>query len=600
MSAGDSTDSAAAVSALANALKQIGCAPPDRGDGTVTDWTEVLSAGFGKKRPTPEIDTVDETPRTKKSRKKREKRARQKAKRKGPLAPSFAPSRSKKASPKTTTKGDDAVVPEPDSNSDETSKKLDSELEKAKTLFETPKTDKTDIQMRDARIKRKSTFDILLKSMRNDEFWEEDGPNGFTSTVDSLCECFEETETELANCCKNHKRYLKQLESANQDLINETEVVRDAHKALELTVSELKEEIESLKTDSSDEIEEIDRSDLSPRPSKAKEKSPYVLRQMLNPSFDTLNVYSADDSTPIGEWIERFKSIVKCIPEEHDHLILYHLENRLDYESIRLPFQRAVNDNTISSSTTAYKYLIDTYSTDDVIENLYKDFVSISQSKSESIESYCNKRETLIQRMEAMDNPIGPFERRFHFISGMLPFYREKLEEMPEYSKMSLDDVITKAKAFEKSRRTANLSALRVSPSKRGYKSDSDSDEVPGDTAIQAYLERNPQWSKKGKPSFSKKKKGTFKQRGLFSSINMKSLYLKDSKGNFDSKGSDDSLWKERIKKRAEKCSPADTPHLYNRDKYEGKSACIICKNIGHSANTCFRLKDLKRDGKIK
>ena len=77
-------------------------------------------------------------------------------------------------------------------------------------------------------------------------------------------------------------------------------------------------------------------------------------------------------------------------------------------------------------------------------------------------------------------------------------------------------------------------------------------------------------------------------------------FYLKDSKGKFDNKGSDDSLWKERIKKRAEKCSPADTPHLYNRDKYEGKSACIICKNIGHSANTCFRLKDLKRDGKIK
>ena len=122
-----------------------------------------------------------------------------------------------------------------------------------------------------------------------------------------------------------------------------------------MQIVELKSEIEELNTTSSEESDDTDKTVKSKDNSKTP-KSAYVLRQMLNPSFDTLSVYSADDSTPIGEWIERFKSIVKCIPTEHDHLILYHLENRLDYESIRLPFQRAVQNDTISSSDTAYKY----------------------------------------------------------------------------------------------------------------------------------------------------------------------------------------------------------------------------------------------------
>ena len=584
------TPNQAALSALASALQNMGCNAPKAGDGADQDWTEVLSAGFGTKRkPTPEIQGEKETPRTKKSRKKREKRKRQKAKKNAPSGP--LPSSSKTASPKTSTK---AVVTEPESEPNSPSKNLEDELDEAET--ETPLT-KTDAMMRDARLKRKSQFELLLKSMHADDFWEAEGPNGFNATVETLSNSFEELETELANCCRNHKRFSKQLERSCLDLENERTAIQDANKALELQVVELKDEIKELNMNSSEESDETDHTDHSKDKSKSP-KSAYVLRQMLNPSFDTLSVYSADDSTPIGEWVERFKSIVKCIPTEHDHLILYHLENRLDYESIRLPFQRAVQNNTISSSDTAYKYLIDTYSTDDVIDNLYKDFVSTSQSKSESIESYCNKRETLIQRMEAMGNTISPFERRFHFTSGMLPFYREKLEEMPEYSKMSLNDIITKTKAFEKSRRTASLSALRAKTVDTGN-SDSETMDEPNDSAIQAYLQRNPQWTKKTTKPSSKKKVG-FKQRGQFSSINMKQFYLKDGSGNFDPKGTDDSLWKERIKKRAEKCSPASQPQLYNRDKFEGKKACIICKNIGHSADSCFRLKDLKRDGKIK
>jgi len=316
---------------------------------------------------------------------------------------------------------------------------------------------------------------------------------------------------------------------------------------------------------------------------------------MMNPTFDTLSVYNLDSPTSIGEWVERFKSIVKCIPTEYDHLIMYHLENRLEYDTIRLPFQRAVESKVITSSKTAYDYLIETYSTDDVLENLYKDFIATSQSKTETVESYSNKRQTLVERIELLGNTLSDFEKMFHFKSGMLPHYREKLEAMPEYVDMTLKDIVKHMKALEKAKRTANLSALLRAQTDNS--TDTEGDNVT-DAAVAAYVQKHPEWQKKG-PRPKKNKTSNYK-RGEFTSINMKPHYIKDSSGKWDPDGSDKSLWELRIKKRHDKCCPSKTPHLYNRDKFNDTACCIICKNMNHTADKCPRLPDLKRAGKIK
>lgn len=617
----------AVLIALSAALKAAGINPPPKNDGNLHDnWTEALGAlatsAPATDLPHPPEPHVTESETEKKKRKKREKKARQKenrAKKKRSLSLGITPSakkskQNKRSGSKTTSSkilidtGSDTDHSDTDADDDESRKDLDSELDTVDGdgIKDTEETDisfddpdalkKLTIQLRAERTLRKDRFDLLIKSMDNDEFWQIEGPKGFDAVVLKLKEAFEDTEDELATVCRNHKRYTKQLEKARQSLEQSDTDSNLQVKQLEKEVSKLKKDLKIKSKDLREVRTKGGNKDHSTRTDSGK--SSYVLRQMMNPTFDTLSSFTLDHPTPIGEWIERFKSIVKCIPSEYDHLVLYHLENRLEYETIRLPFQRAVLSGVISSSDTAYSYLIETYSTDDVLENLYKDFVSTAQSKTETVESYSNKRMTLIERINTLGQTLSEFEIMFHFKNGMLAFYREKLEAMPEYSDMSIADIIKKMKALEKAKKTANLSALRAHTDT----AHAATEEEPGDIAIQAYLQRNPEWQKKtSKSTFSKKgSKKTPYKRGEFTSVDMKPLYLKDTNGKWSTTGTDTALWDERIKKRREKASPADTPHLYNRDKFNGTPCCIICKNMNHTANTCFRLKDLKTAGKIK
>ena len=612
----------AVLTALSAALTAAGIQPP-KNDGTCISWAATLGAlaanAPGTDLPPPPEPSDTESGTGKKKRKNREKKARQKAnkhKRRGltlkvittPSAKKLSKKRSgsktssssKKLSKKRTVDTD--LDTHTDDDDDSSQKDLESELDAVNTdgVEDTVNSNSTSlnklaVQLRAERILRKSKFDMLLKSMNNEEFWQEEGPNGFNAIVDQLVEAFETTETELATVVKNHKRFNTQLERTRQSLEKSSSDSVLRVEQLEKEVTRLKKEI---KVKTKDLRESNSKAGSKNQSDSSDKRSPYVLRQMMNPSFDTLNSYTLDHPTPIGEWIERFKSIVKCIPSDYDHLVLYHLENRLEYESIRLPFQRAVQSGVISTSDSAYDYLIETYSTDDVLENLYKDFCTTAQSKTETVESFSNKRQTLIERINTLGQPLSEFEIMFHFKNGMLPFYREKLEAMPEYSEMSITDIIKKMKALEKAKKTANLSALQAHTDSGG----SATQEVPDDIAIQAYLQRNPGWQQKGKPPYNKSGKPDKKpyKRGEFTSVDMKPLYLKDTNGKWSTTGTDTSLWDERIKKRREKASPADTPHLYNRDKFKGNSVCIICKNTNHTANTCFRLKDLKTAGKIK
>jgi len=466
------------------------------------------------------------------------------------------------------------------------SKNLTGDLENAvgenqlQTDFNTPTGNKAPSLMRQERKTRRENLEALLKSMQEDEFWEEPG---FGTTIDKVRELFEITETELVQTVKNNRVFVKQLERNRQDLESTVE-------GLEQTVSQNKTELDTLKNTA--DTQSQNNSDRN-RPEKSKKENSYILRQMMNPSFDTLSVYTQDHATPIGEWVERFKSLVKCIPQENDNLVLYHLENRLEYESIRLPFLREHENGTFTDSKGAYKYLIDTYSTDDVADNLYKDFVSTAQNKTESVDAYSNKRATLVERLEALDIVVRDFEKMFHFKNGMLPNYREKLEALPEYGKMSLPEIVVQMKAFEKSQRTANLSFMSNNSSTQN-----DSDE-PDDAAVVAYLNKHPgKWQKAGTKNSNSEKR--YKNKAQFTSKDMKQFYLKDSNGKFDAKGTDDSLWKERIEQKDKKTCPSATAHLYNRDKFNGEKACILCKNLKHTANSCFRLSALKKAGKIK
>ena len=64
---------AAALSALASALQNMGCAPPVSGSGAVQDWTEVLSSSFGKRKPTLTYRVIRKLPAPKRAGKRERK-----------------------------------------------------------------------------------------------------------------------------------------------------------------------------------------------------------------------------------------------------------------------------------------------------------------------------------------------------------------------------------------------------------------------------------------------------------------------------------------------------------------------------------------------
>ena len=61
-----------------------------------------------------------------------------------------------------------------------------------------------------------------------------------------------------------------------------------------------------------------------------------------------------------------------------------------------------------------------------------------------------------------------------------------------------------------------------------------------------------------------------------------KSLTLRNMEKYYSSE-----IFKSRLKFAAQKGDPRKHPEYYKNDKYEGKPACIFCKKIGHTMDTC-------------
>jgi len=97
-----------------------------------------------------------------------------------------------------------------------------------------------------------------------------------------------------------------------------------------------------------------------------------------------------------------------------------------------------------------------------------------------------------------------------------------------------------------------------------------------------------PHNGKAGKGTGHKKKPFT-KNPNHFYSSNMKQFYVKND---------DETVWINRCKSHSQCECPSDVPHLYNKDKFKGQKACILCHTLGdHTPDCCPKLKKMRADG---
>ena len=257
----------------------------------------------------------------------------------------------------------------------------------------------------------------------------------------------------------------------------------------------------------------------------------------------------------------------------------------------------------VKSYLVAKKFLMEQYEDDERSAKLLHQFEETKMATGSKIfDSYVKYKmalDKLRRQIAAIDSEMlsaSHFVR--HFVSGLAPKLKQRLEESEEYASIKKDEakmnakLTTWARAMQKATRPAStLNAILED----GEIADSDVDISTDDfknlrSSLFSFLDergkRKASAFLKNK-SIDKNKKGGGKKvssKDPSTYVDVKEIQEKAFKNCYKAEE-----WKKRKQAREQNEEYSKNPELYNKDKLKGKPCCVKCRRVGHTADQCKR-----------
>ena len=257
----------------------------------------------------------------------------------------------------------------------------------------------------------------------------------------------------------------------------------------------------------------------------------------------------------------------------------------------------------VKSYLVAKKFLMEQYEDDERGTKLLQLFEETKMATGSKIfDSYVKYKMALdkYRRQIAAVDPEMLTASHFvrHFVSGLAPKLKQRLEESEEYASIKKDEAKMNAKltiwarAMQKATRPASTLNTILED---GENADSDVDISTDDfkslrSSLLSFLDergkRKATASLKNK-SIDKNKKGGGKKtsnRDPSTYVDVKEIQEKAFKSCYTAEE-----WKKRKHAREQNEEYSKNPELYCKDQLKGKACCVKCRRVGHTANECMR-----------
>jgi len=310
-------------------------------------------------------------------------------------------------------------------------------------------------------------------------------------------------------------------------------------------------------------------------------------KSRMQPSFKTLSQFKTD--TEVMDWLEQFNSIVSCVGK--NKVKLYYLEQNLDFKSVRKLFAKAKDSGTIKTFKQAQDWLIEKYKARDSKQSAFRELQAVRQTATQSVDEYWDHLISLFDKNAQFGKIIPSDEKLFYLMENCLTKLAVEIKRDTSHGEWDVERALSEMRAIEDAQKLSSKAKLNIMTTEL----EKDEEIVSLKSRLHAIEQRqnNFQYSHtdnndsgKGK---GKNKKPFVKNPNHFYSANMKQFYVKNG---------DESKWKERCSSHSQCKCPSDVPHLYNKDKFKGQKACILCHTLGdHTPDACPKLTKMRKDG---
>ena len=289
------------------------------------------------------------------------------------------------------------------------------------------------------------------------------------------------------------------------------------------------------------------------------------------------------------DWLEQFNSIASCVGK--NKVKLYYLEQNLDFKSVRKLFVRAKDSGLIKTFKQAQDWLIEKYKARDSKQSAFRELQAVRQTATQSVDEYWDHLISLFEKNALFGKIIPSDEKLFYLMENCLTKLAVEIKRDTSHGEWDIERALGEMRAIEDAQKLSSKAKLNIMTTEL----EKDEEIVSLKSRLHAIEQRqnNFQYSHtdnndsgKGK---GKNRKPFIKNPNHFYSANMKQFYVKNG---------DDSKWLERCKSHSQCKCPSDVPHLYNKDKFKGQKACILCHTLGdHTPDACPKLSKMRKDG---
>ena len=203
------------------------------------------------------------------------------------------------------------------------------------------------------------------------------------------------------------------------------------------------------------------------------------------------------------------------------------------------------------------------YSARDAVGRAFAKMQAIKQGGT-SVQSFVTRLQAAFVELEGHGHVIDKLSRRQALVNGLRAKLKTEALKWTDFYERRADLLIPALKSLDaslkESDKAANKESASAAISQKRFKA----------------MEEEIQSLKSEKATEAVAAVDT--RTDMQKSITMRSMkeYYKD-----------EDLWSKRLKYSQEKGDPSKKPEYYKHDKYNGQKACIYCKKLGHTFDTC-------------
>lgn len=295
---------------------------------------------------------------------------------------------------------------------------------------------------------------------------------------------------------------------------------------------------------------------------------------LTTPTFPATLVFNPDKGgqDDVIDFLEKFEEICAHVPTEYK---TYYLARQLAPDVALVLRQHQKLHKKYKKSVMTYnqtrKWVISNYKKRDALSVAFAKLKTIKQGTS-TVHSYVTKLQAQFSQIEEHGHVIDKLSRRNYLVDGLRARLRTKAKAWTDFYEMRASKLIRELSSLDESLKEAD----KASRATVSLASDSKVNKLE---ARIAQLEKE---KPKDKGGSEEEVVSTVHKSKDKRSEQEKSLTLRNMEKYYSSE-----IFKSRLKFAAQKGDPRKHPEYYKNDKYEGKPACIFCKKIGHTMDTC-------------